>query len=833
MIYPVNFEQKVGFDRLREQVAALCTLRSAQEKLAQETFTASADEIVRRQSLADEMRLITQMEHEFPDAEFADIDTVVAKIRIEGAFLDVEEVVLLRRALAAAGAIALFLRDRGSGSYPCLAARSAGIEAFPEILRAIDALLDPFGKIRDTASPELHAIRRSIREREGQAAKRLQAVLAAAKSAGIVESDAQLSVRDGRPVIPVAAANKRKLQGFIHDESATGRTFYIEPVEVVELNNELKELEYAERREIVRILTAFTASVRPEADRIDAAGDYLADIDMLRAKARWGAANGCGKPILSTDDRLVLRRARHPLLAQTLRAQGREIVPLDLQLDRTKHILVISGPNAGGKSVCLKTAGLVQYMFQCGFPVPCAENSELPVFRSLFIDIGDEQSIDDDLSTYSSHLRNMKHMLAGASDRTLVLIDEFGSGTEPTIGGAIAEAILERLVERGCYGVITTHYANIKYYASNTAGIANGAMMFDVQQIRPLFRLEIGKPGSSFAVEIARKIGLPEEIIRAAGEKAGSDHMNIEKQLREIARDRRYWEQKRDRIRLTDRKVEELEQNYAEQLTKIRAERAEILRAAKAEAQRLVAEANRQIELTIRTIREAQAEKELTRLARRELDEFRERAERADEAASGRDAEVEREMERIERRRRRREERRGKPAAAPVQPPATELPKPREITEGAKVRMAGQEMVGVVQSLKGRRAQVAFGQILTTVDAERLTPVSHSEYREATRPQTARTVVSVDVAARRLRFRDRIDVRGMRAAEALEAVQDLVDDALMVGVGSVSILHGKGTGALKEEVRRYLRTVPEVVSADDEHADRGGAGITVVTFRAD
>ena len=833
MIYPVNFEQKVGFDRLREQVAALCTLRSAQDKLAQETFTASADEIVRRQSLADEMRLITQMEHEFPDAEFADIDTVVAKIRIEGAFLDVEEVVLLRRALAAAGAIALFLRDRGSGSYPCLAARSAGIEAFPEILRAIDALLDPFGKIRDTASPELHAIRRSIREREGQAAKRLQAVLAAAKSAGIVESDAQLSVRDGRPVIPVAAANKRKLQGFIHDESATGRTFYIEPVEGVELNNELKELEYAERREIVRILTAFTASVRPEADRIDAAGDYLADIDMLRAKARWGAANGCGKPILSTDDRLVLRRARHPLLAQTLRAQGREIVPLDLQLDRTKHILVISGPNAGGKSVCLKTAGLVQYMFQCGFPVPCAENSELPVFRSLFIDIGDEQSIDDDLSTYSSHLRNMKHMLAGASDRTLVLIDEFGSGTEPTIGGAIAEAILERLVERGCYGVITTHYANIKYYASNTAGIANGAMMFDVQQIRPLFRLEIGKPGSSFAVEIARKIGLPEEIIRAAGEKAGSDHMNIEKQLREIARDRRYWEQKRDRIRLTDRKVEELEQNYAEQLTKIRAERAEILRAAKAEAQRLVAEANRQIELTIRTIREAQAEKELTRLARRELDEFRERAERADEAASGRDAEVEREMERIERRRRRREERRGKQAAEQMQQPAPELPKPREITEGAKVRMAGQEMVGVVQSLKGRRAQVAFGQILTTVDAERLTAVSNSEYREATRPQTARTVVSVDVAARRLRFRDRIDVRGMRAAEALEAVQDLVDDALMVGVGSVSILHGKGTGALKEEVRRYLRTVPEVVSADDEHADRGGAGITVVTFRAD
>mgnify|MGYP002225643407 CR=1 FL=1 len=317
-----------------------------------------------------------------------------------------------------------------------------------------------------------------------------------------------LSIRDGRAVIPVAAANKRKLQGFIHDESATGKTFYVEPVEVVEINNELKELEYAERREIVRILSAFTDSIRPEADRIALIGDYLSDLDMIRAKARWAVANGAVKPIVSTDDRLVLRNARHPLLQQTLRAQGKQVVPLDLQLDKRRHILVISGPNAGGKSVCLKTTGIIQYMFQCGFLVPASENSELPLFRNLMIDIGDEQSIDDDLSTYSSHLLNMKNMLAGASNRTLVLIDEFGSGTEPIIGGAIAESILERLRSKGCYGVITTHYANIKYYASNTEGIANGAMMFDVQNIRPLFRLEIGKPGSSFAVEIARKIGL-------------------------------------------------------------------------------------------------------------------------------------------------------------------------------------------------------------------------------------------------------------------------------------------------------------------------------------
>ena len=609
----------------------------------------------------------------------------------------------------------------------------------------------------------------------------------------------------------------------------------------MEINNELRELEYAERREIVRILSEFTDSVRPDAGLIAASGDYLAEIDMLRAKGRWASQNGCVKPIISDDDRLVLKNARHPLLQQTLRAQGREVVPLDMQLDRRKHILVISGPNAGGKSVCLKTTGLVQYMFQCGFPVPASEVSELPVFRSIFIDIGDEQSIDDDLSTYSSHLLNMKNMLSGASSSALVLIDEFGSGTEPVIGGAIAEAILERLLAKGCYGVITTHYANIKYYASNTEGIANGAMMFDVQNIRPLFRLEMGKPGSSFAVEIARKIGLPEDIIRAAGEKAGSDHINIEKQLREIARDKHYWEQKRDRIRQTDRKVEELEQTYAGQLSKIRAERQEILKKAKLEAQQLIADANRQIENTIRTIREAQAEKELTRLARRELDDFRDAVAKVDTA--DKDAEVAREIERIERRRQRREERkaqRGEAQAAGAAPAEAPKPreveagpqpeKPREVVAGSKVRMAGQDMVGVVQSVKGRKAQVAFGQILTTVDRKMLTVVSNSEFREATRPQTARTVVSSDISARKLSFKDHIGVRGMRAAEALDAVQDFIDDALMVGVGSVSILHGKGTGALKEEIRRYLRTVPEVESARDEHADRGGAGITIVTF---
>lgn len=827
MIYPASFEQKIGFDRLREQVAARCTMRAARERIMDEGFCVSADEIARRLTLADEMRQVLDMEHDFPGGEYVDIDHVVAKLRIEGTFLDVDEVVVLRRALSLVGDIVAFLLTRGE-RYPALHALTRDVEAFPQIVLRIDAIVDRFGNVKDNASPALAEIRRAVREREGQAAKRLQAVLAAAKGAGIVDADAQLSIRDGRAVIPVSAGNKRKINGFVHDESATGRTVYIEPVEVVELNNELRELEYAERREVVRILTEFTEAIRPDAELIAVSGNYLAGVDMLRAKGRWATENGCVKPILSTDDRLVLKNARHPLLQQTLRTQGREIVPLDLNLDRRKRILVISGPNAGGKSVCLKTTGIVQYMFQCGFLVPASEISELPVFRSIFIDIGDEQSIDNDLSTYSSHLLNMKHMLAGASPQTLVLIDEFGSGTEPTIGGAIAEAILERLLEKGCYGVVTTHYANIKYLASKTEGIANGAMTFDVQHIRPLFRLETGKPGSSFAVEIARKIGLPEEIIRTASEKAGADHINIEKQLREIARDKHYWEQKRDRIRLTDRKVEELEQSYAEQLAKIRSERQELLKKAKLEAQQLIADANRQIENTIKTIREAQAEKELTRLARRELDDFREAVERAD--AAEKDASVAREIERIERRRQRRAERKTRQAAPEAEAAPSEAPVRRDVEAGSKVRMAGQEMVGVVQSVKGKRAQVAFGQILTTVDKALLTVVSNNEYREATRPSTARTVVSADISSRKLSFRDHIDVRGMRASEALDEVQQFIDDALMVGVGSVTILHGKGTGALKEEIRRYLRTVPEVVSAADEHADRGGAGITIVTF---
>ena len=830
MIYPSNFEQKIGFDRLREQVVALCSTQAARDIICGERFSTKRSDIEFRQDIADEMRVIIMLEPDAPHDEFPDLEGVLSKIGVEGRFLTVEELVVLRQALTAVGNMVGFIMSRKQEQYPRLRTRSERVCIFPDIIRRINQLVDDEGNIRDGASHELLSLRRAIREHEGQVSKRLQQVLNNAKRAGVVDAEAMISIRDGRAVIPVSAANKRKLNGFIHDESATGRTFYIEPVEVVELNNQLKELEYAERREIVRLLTEFTEELRPDAEPIYAAGEYLAEMDAVRAKARWAIENRAGKPIVSDDDRMVLRHAFHPLLAQTLKREHKELVPLDMQLDREKHILVISGPNAGGKSVCLKTTGIVQYMFQCGFPVTAGEMSELPIFDSICIDIGDEQSMDNDLSTYSSHLMNMKSMLQAASSRTLVLIDEFGSGTEPVIGGAIAEAILERLLQKGCYGVITTHYSNIKYYATGAEGVANGAMMFDVQNIRPLFKLEQGKPGSSFAIEIARKIGLPEDIIKVASDKAGSDHINLERQLREIARDRRYWSQKRDRIRQTDRKVEELESSYEQQLARIKEERKEIISKAKEEAQRLIADANRQIENTIRTIKEAQAEKELTRLARRELDEFKETV---NESGSSFDGEkVEREMERLMRRKARREENKKRQGNAPAEPELA-VPAPKPIEVGSKVKIEGQEVLGVVQNIKGKKAQVAFGQILTMVEKDKLVVVSNAEYKKSIRPTQARTVLSVDISSRKLNFRDSVDVRGMRATEALEVVQDLVDDALMVGVGGVTILHGKGTGALQQEIRRYLRTIPEVESAKDEHADRGGAGITVVRFKND
>ncbi len=785
-----------------------------------EGFSTDHNDIQRRLDLCDELRRVLMMEGGFPSDGFSDTAFIFKKAEVEGSFLEVEEVVALRRALGGICDLVKFFSGTMAGRYPALGVLTEGVNGFADIVNHIDSIIDRHGSVKDSASPELYSLRRAIRDREGQVAKRLQQILGQARSAGLVDADATVSIREGRAVIPVPAANKRKVRGFIHDESATGKTFFIEPVEVVEINNELRELEYAERREVVRILAAFTDTLRPHLEELEHSGRYLSTVEMIWAKARWALDNGAVRPILSRERVLELRGARHPLLAQTLAREKKTVVPLSLRLDAGRRILVISGPNAGGKSVCLKTVGLLQQMVQCGFLVPVLENSEMPLFDRIFLDIGDQQSIDNDLSTYSSHLLNMKTVLSSATARSLVLIDEFGSGTEPVIGGALAEAILERLRERGCFGVVTTHYSNLKYYASDAEGVVNGAMTFDVQHISPLFQLEVGIPGSSFAVEIARKIGLPEEIIRSAGEKAGSEHVGIEKQLRDIARDRRYWEQKRERIRLAERRVEELEAKYAAELERIRAERSTILRSAKAEARSLTEEANKQIENAIKTIRESQAERGATLRVRRELDGFRE------ELASERetDEEIARKITQIEARRARRAERRAEKKAAPE--PKPEVKRVAEV--GSKIRIAGQDVVGEVLAIRGKKATVGFGQITTTVGIERLEVVSASEYARQTKPVSR---VDVNISERKLNFKQNIDVRGMRAAEALEEVADFMDNALMVGVSEVRILHGKGTGALKEEIRRYLRTLPQVAGAGDEHVDQGGAGITVVQIK--
>ncbi|MBR1958827.1 MAG: Smr/MutS family protein [Tidjanibacter sp.] len=824
-----TIEQRLGFDRIRTQLVERCSTHRGATLMQEVEFSTDAAEVDYRQGLTEEFRLALQMEQEFPNGELVDFGAEVSKLAVEGTFLEGEELLQLRVGLKMVGEAAGFFVAREE-RYPLGAAMSQGVKAFPEIVGHIDTIIDRHGEVRDGASPELYDLRRSIRSHEGQAAKRLQAVLAEAIRQGIVDADASLSVREGRTVIPVSASNKRKLKGFVHDESATGKTVYIEPVEVVEINNALKELEYAARREEIRILTELAAYIRPHSEELAASSEYLAQFDMVRAKARWAVSNGAYKAIVSEDGVLRLVDARHPLLQQSHAKEHKEVVPLDLVLNPQRRILVISGPNAGGKSVCLKTVGLLQYMFQCGVPVPASSVSELPIFEAIYIDIGDQQSIDNDLSTYSSHLLNMKRMLSGTSERTLILIDEFGTGTEPVIGGAIAEAMLERFLERGTYGVITTHYTNIKYFASNHRGVANGAMMFDVQNIRPLFRLEMGEPGSSFAIEIARKIGLPEELIRSASEKAGSEVISLERQLREVARNRNYWEQKRERIRIADRRVEEMESEYAERLAALKEERAAIIRQAKEDAKGILEQTNRTIENTVRIIRESQAEKETTRLARREIEALKENVINGVDYLSAESEKVEREMEKIERRRQKRAERRAQRGEA-VSEPKVEEPKVLPVVVGAKVRIVGQEGVGEVVSMKGKKATVAIGNITTTIAIDRLEAISNSEFKKQTRPTTARTVVSVDISSRKLAFKDNIDIRGMRAMEALEAVQDFIDDAIMVGIGSVTILHGKGTGALKEEVRKYLRYIPQVASATDDHPDRGGAGITVVKFK--
>lgn len=836
MTYPDDIEERLGFDRIRSMTAERLHTSAARTMLAEASFSTSYDEVRHNLRLTEEMRQILLSGDSFPLSGYIDTTPYLKRIRVEGTHLTTAEMGDLRTAFITVGELTGFFRtDERKALYPLLAGKASEVTVSCDVPAMVERIMDRFGTVRDSASPELAQVRARLRETEGQVGRRLRALMAEARSAGIVDDDAAISIRDGRAVIPVSAANKRKIKGFVHDESATGKTAYIEPIEVVELNNEIKELEIEERRQVLKVLIRFADELRPFIDELLCGDMFLSQTDFIKGKAEVALSMEAQIPIMTVERQIYIKEGRHPLLEQTLKREGKPIVPLTLKLDGDKHILVISGPNAGGKSVCLKSVGLLQYMMQCGWLIPASPVSEMSVFDDIFVDIGDQQSIDNDLSTYSSHLGNMRVMLRHADSRSLVLIDEFGTGTEPAMGGAIAETILERLEARGVFGVITTHYSNIKFYASKARGVINGAMNFDVRNIRPLFALEIGKPGNSFAFEIARKTGLPEDVVRDAQAKVGDERINIEKQLREIARDKRYWESKRDRIRIAQKRADQLVEEYETSAAEVLAKRNKLIADAKAEAARIMEDAGKLIEKTIREIKEAQAEKERTRLIRKEFESARDNME--PDGNDGESARIEAKMRRMKEAQERRRKRREEASAAEV-PKVVEQER-RDPAAGDKVRMIGQQIAGEVLSVDGKKATVAFGHLTTTVELSRLELISASEYKRQSKELASVKPAyggserqGYDVSQKRLDFKRQIDLRGARVDEAMSRVQEYMDEAFMLGIDQVKILHGKGTGALKEEIRRYLRTLPYVRSAVDEHVQFGGAGITVVELDA-
>ena len=862
MIYPNNFEHKLGFDEIRRLLKERCLSTLGKEKVDEITFSTNADAINEQLAQVREFRRLKEEKDDFPMQYFFDVRESIMRIRLENTHLEEDEVWDLRRSLETIANIVRYLEhgteETASGEtkypYPALHRLTEGVVTFPAMIRRIDSILDKFGKIKDSASMTLATIRHDLEKTQSGISRTLYTILHTAQKDGLVDKDAAPTMRDGRLVIPVAPQIKRRISGIVHDESATGKTVFIEPTEVVEANNKVRQLEAEERREVIRILTVFTDEVRPHVNEILDSYQLLAQIDLIQAKTNWAELTKAFEPVVGYKPHIDWIHAVHPLLQLSLEKQGKKVVPLDISLtsqsspltSKAGRLLIISGPNAGGKSVCLKTVGLLQYMLQCGLPIPIGDRSTVGIFHHILIDIGDEQSIENDLSTYSSHLMNMKQMMKQANEKSLILIDEFGSGTEPTIGGAIAEAMLNQFWKKQTFGVITTHYQNLKHFAEDHPGVVNGAMLYDRHEMQALFQLAIGQPGSSFAIEIARKTGIPEEVIKEASDIVGSDYIQSDKYLQDIVRDKRYWEGKRQTIHQHEKRLEVSGKRLEETIEEIEAERKEILRRAKEQAEELLRESNKKIENAIREIKEAQAEKERTRLAREELNAFKE--EIADLDTKENDEAIERKIRQIQERKERREKKKKEKREArgeklentPSEDNslATNSSSLTTFSAGDTVRIKGLTSVGEIESTDGKMATVIFGGMKTKMRVERL------EHAERPKQQTTRTeernnsiagsyaTVSRDtrdvIDSRKLNFRQDLDVRGMRGDEAINAVTYFIDDAILVGMSRIRILHGTGTGILRQLIRQYLSTVPNVKSYRDEHVQFGGAGITVV-----
>ena len=836
MIYPVNFENRIEFDAVRRMLKDICLCRLGKERVEDMQFMTDYGAIDRRLDEVVEFVRLLQVEDGFPGDFYFDVREPLSRIRIEGMYMSADELFSLRRSLDTIGRILSVLRKQGEGNsdedtslYPMLRALAGDVEAFPRIIRGIDAIIDKFGSVKDSASPALARIRGELVRTSSGISRTLNSILRKAQADGLVEKDAAPTMRDGRLVIPVAPALKRKMGGIVHDESASGKTVFIEPAEVVEANNRIRELEAEEKREVILILTNFSAELRPDVPELLKAYDFLGEMDFIRAKAELAINMNALKPSFLNRPLMDWGAAYHPLLEKSLRKHGRKMSPLDIELDGEGRILLISGPNAGGKSVCLKTAGLLQYMLQCGLLIPVHERSRAGLFKSLFIDIGDQQSIEDDLSTYSSHLLNMKHTLKNCDKESLILIDEFGGGTEPLIGAAIAESLLKRFNEKGAYGIITTHYQNLKHFADATPGVVNGAMLYDRGEMRPLFQLQIGNPGSSFAVEIARKIGLPEEVIADASKIVGSDYIQSDKYLQDIVRDKRYWENKRKNVHQKEKELDEILGKVQESSDELKKSRKQILKDAREEAERLLREANAKIENTIRTIVEAKAEKEKTKQARQELNDFGKQLEEL--ARQKLQMQTDREMAKIIARQERKKNGRNV-NAAPHTADGDTVAKPagkrvHKIEPGMFVRLAGQQAVGEVMSVNKAGAVVRFGAIKSTVSPERLQPCDAPK-EEVRKVSFLTSETQEHLHNKRLNFKSEIDIRGMRGEEAVQAVGYFIDDAVLCNVHSLRVLHGTGNGILRTLVRQYLSSVPFVKHFHDEHVQFGGAGITVI-----
>ena len=870
MIYPNNFERKLGFDEIRRLLKERCLSTLGKEKVDEIAFSTDADAINEQLAQVREFRRLQEEKDDFPMQYFFDVRPAIMRIRLENTHLEEDEVWDLRRSLETINGIVKYLNDAGEivgdpiahmalaeYKYPALQRLTEGVMTFPAMIRRIDSILDKFGKIKDSASMTLATIRHDLEKTQGGISRTLYTILHAAQKDGLVDKDAAPTMRDGRLVLPVAPGVKRRINGIVHDESATGKTVFIEPAEVVEANNKVRQLEAEERREVIRILTVFTDEVRPYVSDILNAYQLLAQIDLIHAKAEWARLTKAFEPTIGYKPHIDWIRAVHPLLQLSLEKKGEKVVPLDISLtshlspltSKAGRLLIISGPNAGGKSVCLKTVGLLQYMLHCGLPIPIGDRSQTGIFEHIMIDIGDEQSIENDLSTYSSHLMNMKQMMRQANERTLLLIDEFGSGTEPTIGGAIAEAMLKQFWKKQAFGVITTHYQNLKHFAEDHEGVVNGAMLYDRHEMQALFQLAIGQPGSSFAIEIARKTGIPEEVIKDASDIVGQDYIQSDKYLQDIVRDKRYWEGKRQTIHQHEKSLEHKINRYEDELNEIDRQRKEILRKAKEEAEELLRESNKKIENAIREIKEAQAEKERTRLVREELNAFKEELAEIDTKDS--DEAIARKIRQIQERKERKEKRRaeknkrlevsgkGLENTSAADKSLTTSPSPlTPLKPGDTVRIKGLTSVGEVESTDGKMATVIFGGMKTKMRVERLEhaekPKAQTTKAEERNNQIAGSYATVSrdtrdvIDNRKLNFRQDLDVRGMRGDEAINAVTYFIDDAILVGMSRVRILHGTGSGILRQLIRQYLATIPNVSAYRDEHVQFGGAGITVV-----